>query len=57
MQRIGLVLKRDEQAVILGERINRFLRQAGKEVLLEPSCKELAAKWDVKLFRKPHGRG
>lgn len=48
MQRIGLVLKRDEQAVILGERISRFLRQAGKEIILEPSCKELAAKWDVK---------
>ncbi len=48
MQRIGLVLKREEQAVILGERINRFLKQAGKEVILEASCKELAAKWDVK---------
>ncbi len=47
MQRIGLVLKRDEQAVILGERIYRFLRQAGKEVVLEHSCKELADKWDV----------
>jgi NAD+ kinase len=48
MQRIGLVLKREEQAVILGERINRFLKQAGKEVLLEPSCEELAGKWGVK---------
>lgn len=48
MQRIGLVLKREEQAVILGERINRFLKQAGKEVLLEPSCKELAGKWGAK---------
>ena len=52
MQRIGLVLKRDEQAVILGERIYRFLRQAGKDVLLENSCKELADKWDVSFSEK-----
>jgi len=37
MQRIGLVLKREEQAVILGERISRFLKEAGKEVLLDHS--------------------
>ena len=48
MQRIGLVLKRDEQAVILGEKISRFLKQAGKEVLLEQSCKELNDRWDAK---------
>jgi len=47
MQRIGLVLKREEQAVILGERISRFLKEAGKEVLLEHSCKELTDKWDA----------
>ena len=52
MQRIGLVLKRDEQAVILAERIYRFLRQAGKDVLLENSCKELADKWDVSSSEK-----
>jgi len=48
MQRIGLVLKREEQAVILGERISRFLKEAGKEVLLEQSCKELIDKWDAR---------
>jgi NAD+ kinase len=48
MQRVGLVLKRDEQAVILGEKISRFLKQAGKEVLLEQSCKELNDRWDAK---------
>jgi NAD+ kinase len=48
MQRVGLVLKRDEQAVILGQRINRFLKEAGIEVLLETSCQELNDKWDAR---------
>jgi NAD+ kinase len=48
MQRVGLVLKRDEQAVILGEKINRFLKEAGKEVLLDASCKELNEKWEAR---------
>ena len=48
MQRIGLVLKRsDEQALLLGEKIVSFLKEAGKEVLLEPSCQELAVKWSA----------
>ncbi len=48
MQRIGLVLKRsDEQAFLLGEKIVRFLKESGKEVLLEPSCQELAVKWSA----------
>ena len=51
MQRIGLVLKRDEQAVILGEKISRFLKQAGKEVLLEQSCKELNDRWTRSLLK------
>lgn len=46
MQRIGLVLKRGEdQAILLGEKINSFLKDAGKEVLLEPGMHELANKW------------
>jgi NAD+ kinase len=48
MQRIGLVLKRSEQqAILLGERMNRFLLECGKEVLVEPSCEELAAAWNA----------
>ncbi len=48
MQRIGMVLKRgEEQAVILGGRINRFLKEAGKEVLLEPAAAWLAESWQA----------
>jgi len=50
MQRVGLVLKRfEEQAVLLGDRINQFLKESGKEVLVEPSCKELADKWHARM--------
>jgi NAD+ kinase len=48
MQRIGLVLKRSEQqAIVLGESMNRFLKECGREVLVEPECKELAAVWNA----------
>jgi len=48
MQHIGLVLKRsEEQAVLLGEKICRFLKESGREVLLEASCRDLAAKWQA----------
>jgi len=46
MQRIGFVLKRsEEKAVTLGEEINRFLVESGKDVVLETSCEDLAADW------------
>lgn len=48
MRRIGLVLKRSEdQAISLGEKITSFLQERGKDVLLEPSQRELAAKWNA----------
>jgi NAD+ kinase len=48
MQRIGLVLKRSEnEAIALGEAIVRFVKEQGKELLLEPSCADLAEAWDV----------
>jgi NAD+ kinase len=48
MRRIGLVLKRSEnQAISLGEKITSFLQESGKDVLLEPSQGELAAKWNA----------
>lgn len=48
MRRIGLVLKRGEdQAISLGEKIRSFVQQSGKDVLLEPSQQELAAKWNA----------
>jgi len=48
MQRVGLVLKRgEEKAVILGEKINRFLKDCGKDVLLEPFCAWLGEKWNA----------
>ncbi|MGB6067717.1 MAG: NAD(+)/NADH kinase [Desulfomonilaceae bacterium] len=53
MQRIGLVLKRSEdRALLLGEKIVSFLHKSGKEVLLEPSCSELANKWNAKTSDK-----
>lgn len=46
MKRIGLVLKRgEERAIALGKDINSFLKDSGKEVLLEPSLDELAKSW------------
>ncbi|HMK35239.1 MAG TPA: NAD(+)/NADH kinase [Desulfomonilaceae bacterium] len=49
MQRIGMVLKRSEQqALMLGEKISAFLKDSGKEVLLEPSLGELAERWDAR---------
>jgi NAD+ kinase len=46
MQRIGFVVKRsDEKALTLGKQINRFLRESGKETLLETSCQDLADDW------------
>jgi len=46
MERIGLVLKRgEERAITLGKDINAFLKDSGKEVLLEPSLEELAKSW------------
>jgi len=48
MQRIGLVLKRgEEQALALGQKINDFLRESGKTVLLEPACEGLALSWQA----------
>jgi NAD+ kinase len=50
MQRIGLVLKRsDRQAELLGETMNRFLKECGKEVLLESAREELAAAWKARV--------
>lgn len=48
MQRIGMVLKRsEERALVMGEKINAFLRESGKEVLLEPTLPELAKSWNA----------
>jgi len=48
MERIGIVLKRGEdRAVAVGEKINRFLQESGKEVLLEPAFATLAQKWNA----------
>lgn len=53
MQRIGMVLKRsDERALIMGEEINAFLKEIGKEVLLEPSLSELAKNWGAKATER-----
>ncbi|MEW6140764.1 MAG: NAD(+)/NADH kinase [Thermodesulfobacteriota bacterium] len=49
MRRIGLVLKRaEEKAIDLGAQISRFLRDAGVDVLLEPSCADLAKRWNAR---------
>ncbi|MBI4961925.1 MAG: NAD(+)/NADH kinase [Desulfomonile tiedjei] len=46
MERIGLVLKRgEERAVALAEKINSFLKDSGKHVLLEASLAGLAKTW------------
>jgi NAD+ kinase len=46
MERIGLVMKRgEERAIALGKDINSFLKDSGKEVLIEPALDELAKSW------------
>ena len=53
MQRIGMVLKRsEERALIMGEEINAFLKEFGKEVLLEPALFELAKTWGAKATER-----
>ncbi len=53
MQRIGMVLKRsEERALILGEKINAFLKESGKNVLLEASLPELAKTWNAKATER-----
>jgi NAD+ kinase len=48
MQKIGLVLKSSErQAVLLGQEISRFIRETGRDVLLEGSCQALAKEWNA----------
>ncbi len=48
MQSIGLVLKRNEaQALTLGKEISDFLTQSGRTVLVEESCKDITAGWNV----------
>jgi NAD+ kinase len=48
MQRIGLVLKgSEERAISLGQEIGRFLKENGKDLLMEASCKELALSWNA----------
>jgi NAD+ kinase len=50
MQNIGLVLKRSEaDALELGEQISRFIRNSGKQVLVESSCADLAESWHAKV--------
>ena len=50
MRRIGLVLKRSaDQARELGEQINAFLVASGLDVLLEPSCEDLARRWKATI--------
>jgi NAD+ kinase len=46
MRRIGIVLKRgEEQAVLLGEQICRYIKQSGREVLVENSNEEAVRRW------------
>ncbi|MCA1961135.1 MAG: NAD(+)/NADH kinase [Desulfomonile sp.] len=46
MRRIALILKRSEQqAVVLGERLSRFIKEDGRDVLLESSQADLAGRW------------
>jgi NAD+ kinase len=53
MQRIGMVLKRsEERALVMGEEINSFLKESGKEVLLEPSLHELAKHWGARATER-----
>jgi NAD+ kinase len=50
MRRIGLLLKgSEEKAVQLGEKMCHFLKESGKEVLLEESCRELAVAWGASV--------
>jgi NAD+ kinase len=49
MRRIALVLKRSEQqALVLGEKIARFLKESGRDVLLESSLIEHADRWGAR---------
>lgn len=53
MKQIGLVLKRsEEKAIVLGEQINRFLTECGKDVLLEQSCEDLARLWSARTSER-----
>lgn len=46
MRRIALILKRSEQqAVLLGERLSRFIKESGRDVVLEASQTDLAGTW------------
>ncbi len=46
MRRIGIVLKRgEEQAVLLGEQICSYIKQSGREVLVENSNEEAVRRW------------
>lgn len=50
MQRIGMVLKSaEEQTLVLGDKIRNFLQKSGKDVLLEPSCADLAERWNARV--------
>ncbi len=50
MQRIGLVLKSSEEsAIVLGKKICDYVKGSGRDVLLEPSCSELASQWGVSI--------
>lgn len=52
MQRVGMVVKREERALILGDEIIEFLRRAGKDVLLEQDMGELATRWGGRVTSK-----
>jgi NAD+ kinase len=46
MQRIGLVLKKSAQSAIeVGDEICRFLAAAGRTLLVEAACQDLADRW------------
>lgn len=50
MQRVGLVLKRsEEQALILAEKISRFLNETGREVLVEQTPDAKSRNWNATL--------
>jgi NAD+ kinase len=53
MQKIGMVLKRsEERALTLGAEICAFLKESGKEALVEPALSELAEKWNAKASER-----
>lgn len=50
MQRIGLVLKRGEdQALVLGEKISKFVRESGRDVVLESYFMDWAERWQANV--------